>query len=76
MLCNAISDNRGSDLLTPAAHWRGQAVAWTVPHSPELPSDCITYVNKYSYLSISSYPKGYQMLPKAVIYIGDNEFSS
>ena len=49
MLCNAISDNRDSDLLTPAAHWRGQAVAWTVPHSPELPSDCITYVNKYSY---------------------------
>ena len=40
------------------------------------PSECSLYLNKYSYLSISSYPKGYQMLHKAVIYIGDNGGSS
>ena len=41
MLYNTISDNPASELLTPAALWRGQVVACTMLRSTELPSDCI-----------------------------------
>ena len=41
MLYNTISDNPASELLIPAALWRGRAVACTMPCCTELPSDCI-----------------------------------